>query len=169
MGLFGNKSKAKDSKDGETVETLRESGLADSLSEQQIGRLAEACMVKAFYSAGIACDCPAQVGHHDVYILLEGLVTLNRQHEDHHHVIEVGIKGSAFNFGPLMGADYDYVAARAIEGVQLLTMDSQKPLQFFDKDPALGLAFTRNMGRLMVTQMGRQLDQQLDLEVPVRW
>ena len=148
----------------EVVEKLKESGLGDNLSEQQIGRLADAVMVKPFFSQDISCDCPAQMGHHDVYILLKGLVTLDREHEDHHHVIEVESKGSAFDFGPLLGADYDYVAARAIEGVEVLALDSQKLLELFDKDPVLGLGFTRNMGRLMVAQMGKQLDQQLDLE-----
>jgi signal-transduction protein with cAMP-binding, CBS, and nucleotidyltransferase domain len=157
MGLELLSWKQETTVQNELVKVLRKHEMFWDVPEEALGNLSNACHVKTFRDEEIVCRCPD--AHHDAFVVVSGVVGLTRRGESLEHVLDLAGPGTVFNIEGLVGMEPDRRAARAAGEVKLVALDAQRLSETFQHEPSVGYPVLRNLARLTVTQLYRQIDR----------
>ena len=136
-------------------------GLFAGLPHRKVEGLFPACLLEQYQDEEIVCRCPAEVAHHDAFLVLNGKVAVKYRLGDAEHVMELAGFGTLFNVGGVVEAKGDDVGARALGPVVLMMMDAEKLGQMFAEDPSVGYVVVRNLTKLLMEQHRKYLERYL--------
>lgn len=144
---------------GRFLQSLSEHHLFAGLKPDQVGKLFGSLMVEDFKDEEIVCRCPAQIAHHDAFLVLSGKVAIKLRTGSVEHVLDLAGFGTIFNIEGLLELTRQDIGARALGAVELMMIDVEKLLKYFSQESEAGYLIMRNLARLSVEQHRKYLER----------
>lgn len=134
-------------------------GMFGGAAPKKLDDLVPALRIKEFQDEPIECHCSD--ARHEAFIILEGKAAATRKLGPVEHIVDLVGFGAMFKMGGLVGHEDRFSGARALGPTKVIAIDTELMNRALAANGDLGYICMKNLGRLMMMSMERQLDRHL--------